>query len=89
MKMKKSELLEEYFEVCRMCEYEMEDYWEDLVELSDKYGVDYTYNDNLRKKDNVCELGGLILMEITDLIIGDDEEVEINGRDIGGNHFIM
>jgi len=87
--MKKSELLEEYFEVCKICEYEMEDYWEDLVELSDKYGVDYTYNDKLRKKDNVCELGGLILMEITDLIIGDDEEVEINGKDIGGNHFIM
>lgn len=78
MKMKKSELLEEYFEVCRICEYGSEDYWEDMVAYSKKYGVEYSYNDNLRKKDNVCELGGLILIELTDLIVGDDEEVEIN-----------
>ena len=76
--MKKSELLEEYGSVWRICEYDMIDYLDELIELSKKYGMDYehiTEDDGLRDKDKVRYLGDEVLYTIRQLIIGEEDEL--------------
>lgn len=76
--MKKSDLLEEYGNVWRICEYDMVDYLNELVKLSEKYDINHehiTKDDNLRDKDKVRYLGDEVLHTIRQLIIGEKDEL--------------
>ena len=76
--MRISDLLEEYGSVWRICEYDMVDYLDELIEISKKYDIDYariTQDYDLRDKDKVRYLGDEILCTIRELIIGEEDEL--------------
>ena len=76
--MKMSDLLEEYGSVWRICEYDMVDYLDELIEISKKYDIDYkriTQNYDLRDKDKVRYLSDEILCTIRQLIIGEEDKL--------------
>lgn len=76
--MRISDLLEEYGNVWRICEYDMVDYLDELIELSEEYDIDYKHiieDNELRDKDKIRYLSDEILYVIRKLIIGEEDKL--------------
>lgn len=78
MKIKKSEILEDYSYVGSIMEYCNDgDHYKDFQELAKKYKIKYEENKNINKKHNMWILGDELLYVMTKALIGKDTEVEL------------
>lgn len=78
MKVKKSEILEDYCFVASILTYCTDGYYyKDFKELANKYGIEYEYNEEMNGKHNVWCLGDELLCAMSNGLIEEDVEVEV------------